>query len=64
MSDQLNRSAVAAASENAVVRESGGVNVERAVDELGSDVLLDAVDDEAIAAYATEHGLAEARGSR
>lgn len=64
LAEQLNPSAVTATSENAAGSESDGVNAESAVDTLGSNALLDAVDDEAIAAYVTDHGLVEAEGPR
>jgi len=64
LSERLNPSAVTAASENGAWSESDALDAEGAVDELGSGALLDALDDEAIAAYVTDHGLVEAGGRR
>jgi len=64
LAEQLNRFAVTAASADGAERKSDGVDAERAVDELGSDALLNALDDEAIETYVTDHGLVEAEGHR
>ncbi|VTT86246.1 hypothetical protein DM2_2284 [Halorubrum sp. DM2] len=47
-----------------VENEFDGVNVKSAVDELGSDLLLDALDDDAIETYVTDYRLVEAGGHR
>ena len=44
--------------------EFDGGDAENAVDELGSDTPLDTIDDGAIAAYVTNHGLVEAGRNR
>ena len=48
---------------NDAEEEFDGVDVERAVDELGSDTLLDTLDDETIESYVTKHEIAVATGA-
>ncbi|PSQ57957.1 thioredoxin reductase [Halobacteriales archaeon SW_8_68_21] len=60
----LKRSVATAAPGTADRCEFDELDAESAVDEFGSDALLDTLDDEVITAYVTDHELAEAGGHR
>jgi len=64
LADHLDSSEVTSASGDNADRDSDRIDAERAVNELGSDAVLDALDDEAIETYVTDHGLIESGGHR
>jgi len=64
LAGRLKPSALTAAFEDDTARDSDEADAERAIDELGSKTVLDALDDETIEAYVTEHGLVDVKGHR